>query len=289
SFHRLGGIANVAPLASQVLSYHVSPVVVDTAYLGANPISFPATLLGNSSLALIKPQVIKLEVAGGNVSINDVSNVIDTIVTSNGVIHVIDSVLIPPSNASTTLTAVTASNTPGVSFKQLAAALTSQSLLVAVDTTTPITIFAPLDSAFDALGKLLTPAQISANLKTVLTYHVIGGAAAYLPASGAYKTLQGENVTIVSNKTSVTVNGNPVLNTVVLTNGVVHVLGSVLVPPTIAAAISGNTTTSPTSASPAASSSTASTSPTPKAGSAYRTASNAVGLLAAVAVGLAMA
>ncbi|KXS20504.1 carbohydrate-binding module family 18 protein [Gonapodya prolifera JEL478] len=237
----LGGVQSVTPLVPQILSYHVSTSIVSVDYLKANKVSFIPTLLGNSSLSLIKPQVLGVAVGSdGKVSIeyglNEAAKVIDTVVTSNGVIHVIDSVLIPPVNASATITAINAANQAPVTFKNLAAALVANDLLTAVDTVTPITIFAPLDVGFEAVAASLNSGQLEAYLKTVLTYHVIGGAAAYFPPSGSYQTLAGENITVVSETTNytVTINGQPVLDTVLLTNGVVHVIKDVLIPPSIA-------------------------------------------------------
>ncbi|KXS16555.1 Fasciclin-domain-containing protein [Gonapodya prolifera JEL478] len=256
----LGGLDKVLPIAGQVLSYHVSTQVVDTAYLKANTLSYIPTLLGNSSLASIKPQVLKLEVKLPNVTVSGLIpvNVIDSIVTSNGVIHVVDGVLLPPGNASATLTAFNSLKDNVVAFNQLAAALDSQNLTTAVNTVTPITIFAPVDSAFAAVAKAVPADTLTKVLKTVLTYHVIAGAAAYLPPSGSYQTFQGENITVVTNGTSVKVNNANVLATVLLSNGVVHVLDAVLVPPTVAASLGGNSTAS---APPAASGSASASAP----------------------------
>ncbi|KAJ3331761.1 hypothetical protein HDU93_009511 [Gonapodya sp. JEL0774] len=173
----LGGLDAVVPLVPQILSYHVSPTVVSGDYLAKNKLSYIPTLLGNSSLALIKPQVVAVAVdhKSGNVTIEfglgGTAKVIDTFVTSNGVIHVVDSVLIPPVNASSTLTAINAANKPPATFKNLVAAVVANDLLTAIDTVTPITIFAPIDAGFEAVAASLNSAQLSAYLKTVLTYH----------------------------------------------------------------------------------------------------------------------
>ncbi|KAJ3334556.1 hypothetical protein HDU93_007757, partial [Gonapodya sp. JEL0774] len=180
------------PFVAQVLLYHVSTNLVDTAYLQANKLSFVPTLLGNNSIAAVPSQVIKVEANLPNVTVSGLIpvNVIDTIVASNGVIHVVDGVLLPPSNVSTIITNLNALNDATLSFKQLAQALDSQNLTTTVNTVSPITIFAPTDAAFAAVANAVPSATLTTVLKSVLTYHVIGDAAAYQPSSGSYTTLE---------------------------------------------------------------------------------------------------
>ncbi|KXS16553.1 Fasciclin-domain-containing protein [Gonapodya prolifera JEL478] len=288
---------NPIPFVAQVLLYHISTKLVDTAYLQANKLSFIPTLLGNNSLASVPSQVIKVEANLPNVTVSGLIpvEVIDTIVASNGVIHVVDGVLLPPSNVSTILTNLNALNDATLSFKQLASALDSQNLTTIVNTASPITIFAPTDSAFFAVANAVPAATLTKMLKSVLTYHVIGDAVAYQPSSGSYKTLQGESITVVNSGGSIKINGSNAsfLSSgaiVVLSNGVVHVIDTVLVPPTIAASLGSNTlapaSPSGTTKAPAAgaSSTGAAAPPTAKPGNAARSvAGTAAGILGAVA------
>jgi uncharacterized surface protein with fasciclin (FAS1) repeats len=99
----------------------------------------------------------------------------------------------------------------------------------------PFTVFAPTDEAFKALPKK-TLDEIAANkelLRSVLTYHVLSGqvlAADVKP--GSAKTVQGANLNLSKAGTFVTVEDAVVLNADVnTTNGVVHVIDRVLMPP----------------------------------------------------------
>jgi len=122
----------------------------------------------------------------------------------------------------------------------LEAAVVEADLVDALRGDGPFTLFAPLDPAFDALGSdlvsaLLEPANADL-LSAILTYHVLGGVAA---ASGSLTdgqvvtTLQGDPLTIGVSGSGVTVGGVPVIQAdVTATNGVIHFIGGVLVPPT---------------------------------------------------------
>ncbi len=104
----------------------------------------------------------------------------------------------------------------------------------------PFTVFAPTDEAFAALPEglveaLLLPENIDA-LQAILTYHVLG---AEVPSSdvadGDVETVQGEAITLtVGDDGSVMVNSaNVIAVDVEASNGVIHVIDAVLVPPSI--------------------------------------------------------
>jgi uncharacterized surface protein with fasciclin (FAS1) repeats len=99
----------------------------------------------------------------------------------------------------------------------------------------PFTVFAPSDEAFKAVpaATLAALASDKEQLKAVLTYHVLAGkvTAADVKA-GPAKTVQGANVTLAKSGTFVTVEDAVVTNAdVPATNGVVHVIDRVLMPP----------------------------------------------------------
>jgi uncharacterized surface protein with fasciclin (FAS1) repeats len=102
----------------------------------------------------------------------------------------------------------------------------------------PFTLFAPTKAAFDALpqgllSKLLLPAN-KAVLAEILAYHVVAGKiAAADVAAGEVATVQGENITIDTSD-GVKVNTATVTQTdFPATNGVIHMINEVLVPPSI--------------------------------------------------------
>ena len=129
-------------------------------------------------------------------------------------------------------TAVAAGN-----FKTLAAALTAAGLVDTLKGTGPFTVFAPTDDAFAKLpdGTVDTLLDDVPKLKAILCYHVVSGkvmAADVMTMDGqAAKTVNGATLAI-STKDGVKLNGtSTVLKTdIECTNGVIHVIDSVLIP-----------------------------------------------------------
>ncbi|KAI9006468.1 FAS1 domain-containing protein [Hyaloraphidium curvatum] len=224
---------SIVPLIPEILSYHVSNGTLDPANLPA--VSGISTLLGNGSLSNISPQILlATKPASGSPPLLLTyglgnSGVIDTIPCSNGVIHVVNSVLYPPNP--TTATALIANLT------SLAGALNATGLLETVDELPALTVFAPTNEAFAAVASVaanLTTAQIT----NVLTYHAIPARVMSfdLAASQNATTVNGAALPIrVENGTVfVGTGGAKVVAANVLTaNGVVHVIDQVLIPPTL--------------------------------------------------------
>lgn len=123
------------------------------------------------------------------------------------------------------------------SFKTLTAALKAAGLDKALATGGPYTVFAPTDAAFAALPRgtvenLLKPKN-KADLVKILTYHVVSGENLSTSLkSGSVKTLEGARVRVRVGSTGVTVNAaNVVTADVKASNGVIHVIDKVLLPP----------------------------------------------------------
>jgi uncharacterized surface protein with fasciclin (FAS1) repeats len=119
-------------------------------------------------------------------------------------------------------------------FKTLAKALTEAGLIDTLKGPGPYTVFAPTDAAFakipaDQLNALLAD---KAMLVKVLTYHVVPGTVmAKDVKSGAVKTVEGEALMIDVSSMGVKVNDAKVIKTdIVATNGVIHVIDTVVVP-----------------------------------------------------------
>lgn len=122
----------------------------------------------------------------------------------------------------------------GPTFSQLAGMVVDAGLVDALRGG-PFTVFAPTNEAFDKLPLDVLHSVQDDNelLATVLTYHVVEGEilAADLQ-EGALQTLAGIPLQITRDGDTVLVNGNPVVaSDVQATNGVIHVMGDVLVPP----------------------------------------------------------
>jgi len=119
-------------------------------------------------------------------------------------------------------------------FNTLAKALTVAGLVPTLKGPGPFTVFAPTDAAFakipaDQLNALLAD---KAALTKVLTYHVVPGKAVAADVkSGPLKTVEGQALNVDVSSMGVTVNGAKVIKTdVMATNGVIHVIDTVLMP-----------------------------------------------------------
>lgn len=125
------------------------------------------------------------------------------------------------------------------SFDTLVSAIQAAGLAETLSGEGPYTVFAPTDEAFAALpegtlDKLLLPENKEV-LTQILTYHVVSG---NIPSSdvttGAVPSLEGGDLDITADAGSVTVNGAAVTQPdVMASNGVIHVIDQVLVPPTV--------------------------------------------------------
>jgi uncharacterized surface protein with fasciclin (FAS1) repeats len=119
-------------------------------------------------------------------------------------------------------------------FNTLAKALTAAGLVETLKGPGPFTVFAPTDAAFakipaDKLNALLAD---KAALTKVLTYHVVPGRVVATDVkSGQVKTVEGEFLTINVSPAGVKVNNANVIKTdVMASNGVIHVIDTVVVP-----------------------------------------------------------
>jgi uncharacterized surface protein with fasciclin (FAS1) repeats len=123
------------------------------------------------------------------------------------------------------------------SFKTLAAALTAAGLVETLKGDGPFTVFAPTDDAFAKLPagtveNLLKPENRD-KLKAILTYHVVPGKvmASQVVSLKNARTVNGQSVTIATSGSTVMVGGAKVVRTdIAASNGVIHVIDSVLLP-----------------------------------------------------------
>lgn len=203
-----------------VLTYHVVS--------GKVPAAQVVDLTGATTL---NGQRVDIKTADGGVTV-DSANVVKTdIECSNGIIHVIDSVILPATDNIPT-TAEKAG-----SFGTLLAAVGAAGLGEALSGEGPFTVFAPTDAAFAALPEgtvetLLKP-ENKAQLAAILKYHVVPGRVYSTDALNAKKaaTLQGQEIRVsaVDGKAKVN-NANLVATDIDASNGVIHVIDAVLLP-----------------------------------------------------------
>lgn len=121
-------------------------------------------------------------------------------------------------------------------FKTLAAALEAAGLIETLKGKGPFTVFAPTDEAFAKLpeGTVEKLLKDKKALTAILTYHVVPGKvmAADVVKLDSAKTVQGKNVTVSTKGENVMINNARVLKADVGTsNGVIHVIDTVLLPP----------------------------------------------------------
>ncbi|HKP57526.1 MAG TPA: fasciclin domain-containing protein, partial [Polyangiales bacterium] len=157
----------------------------------------------------------KPKIGGATVNMADIE-------ASNGVIHVIDAILMPPKDI--VETAIGAGK-----FTRLAKALTDAGLVETLKGAGPFTVFAPTDDAFAKLSAV--PSGDA--LKNVLLYHVVMGQAGPLDLKdkGVLTTVSGSPA-LVETKDGVKIAGAKVTTAnVVASNGVIHVIDSVMLPP----------------------------------------------------------
>jgi uncharacterized surface protein with fasciclin (FAS1) repeats len=162
------------------------------------------------------------------------------VMASNGVIHVLDGVLLP-----TIVDTAVGYDDGMTTFKTLVTAVTAADLGATLAGPGPLTVFAPTDKAFAALKAALGDAAFDAILKdkaklgAILKYHVVSGAVFSKDVkSGEVPTVNGAKFTVtVGSDGKVTItDGTKATANVVLTdlpnsNGVIHVIDKVILPP----------------------------------------------------------
>merc|ERR1711957_692801 len=148
---------------------------------------------------------------------------------TNGVAHIIDAVMLPPS-------ALTAA--PTLNIVELAQSVDSLTTLTSAG---PFTVFAPTNDAFGALeagvlDDLLKPENKN-TLVDILTFHVLSGQvlSTDLVASQEVATVEGKMIKITADASGVKVGANLEANVVaadnLATNGVAHIIDAVMLPP----------------------------------------------------------
>ena len=179
----------------------------------------------------VQGQQIDIKVADGKVTVDGATVVKTDIETSNGVIHVIDSVMLP-SDKDIVDTAVAAG-----SFKTLVAAVKAAGLVDTLKSEGPFTVFAPTDEAFAKLpegtiASLLKP-ENKDKLTAILTYHVVAGKvlASDVVKITSAKTVNGKSAAVSVSDAGVMIDNAKVVATDIETsNGVIHVIDSVILP-----------------------------------------------------------
>ncbi len=216
------------PLLTAVLTYHVLPAKV-----------LKASVPAGKAITTVQGGIFKVDAVGSGLVITDgrnrKSNITATdVAANNGVVHVIDKVILP-ANKNIVATAVADAR-----FSILVEAVTAANLAGTLSGTGPLTVFAPTNDAFAAaLTELnLSKAQLLGNvplLTKILTYHVVNGRVlkADVPVGPAVTTVQGETFTVdatlaITDKRAR--KANIIVTDVLTSNGVIHAIDKVILP-----------------------------------------------------------
>ncbi len=203
---------------TDILLYHVLPGKVMASEVKDGLIA--DTALGTS---------VFFKVDMGKAYINEAQIIITDIEASNGVIHVIDAVILPKDIVDTAVFN---------KFNTLVAAVQAAGLVETLKSEGPFTVFAPTDEAFaklpaGTLENLLKPAN-KKQLTDILLYHVVSSRvlAEDVVKLERAETVLGKPVTIKIQDGKVYVNeAQVVLTDIKTTNGVIHVIDTVILPP----------------------------------------------------------
>ena len=217
------------PLLIKILTYHVvAGNLTAAAIIALNPPVNVTTVEGQDFL---------VTQSGDSLKVNDATVIIPNVFATNGIIHAIDTVLLPPSELKDIVdTAVANGN-----FKTLVIALQAAGLVPVLKSRGPFTVFAPTDAAFAKLppgtvDDLLKPENRRLLIR-ILLYHVVPGnltAAAIIALNPPVKvrTLEGETFLVTQVGDNLKVNdATVIIPNVFATNGIIHVLDTVLMPP----------------------------------------------------------
>jgi len=204
-----------------ILTYHVVPAKV-----------MAADVVKLTGAKTAQGQQVDIKVNGSTVMVDGATVTATDIECDNGVVHVIDSVILP-AESNLVETAVAAG-----SFKTLVAAVQAAGLAETLSGTGPFTVFAPTDEAFAKLPagtveSLLKP-ENKAKLASILTYHVVSGR---VYSGDAVAAKQANSLESSPIDISVTGDGAKINNASLVaadidaSNGVIHVIDTVLMPP----------------------------------------------------------
>lgn len=216
----LDALGSDADALKRVLLYHVLPK------------ELMASELSRSWQPTLADRKVRVRINANGVRINNANVTAADIKASNGVVHLIDGVLVPPAPKRTI--AEIAAATPQLST--LLSLVKSAGLADALSAPGALTVYAPTNAAFAKVPKatLDALAKDAKALQRVLTYHVVPGkrSAARVVKMRSLKTLAGPRVTIRVQDDGVRVNDAKVLKaSIKASNGVVDLIDDVLIPP----------------------------------------------------------
>ena len=205
-----------------ILTYHVYSGSVES-----------SAVTDGLTVAMLNGDDATFTVAGGVVSIGDAKVTQPDVIASNGIIHVIDKVLMPPAD----IVDIPATAASTGAHASLVAALTQANLVSALQADGPFTVFAPTDAAFAEAGIDLASFDTdeeNATLYDILTYHVYSGSVESSAVTDGLTVamLNGDDATFTVAGGVVSIGDAKVTQPdVIASNGIIHVIDKVLMPP----------------------------------------------------------
>jgi uncharacterized surface protein with fasciclin (FAS1) repeats len=229
------GPALVAALPKEalasILSYHVLPAKKTAAELTSGGATQATIYSFDGSAATVRVNTTS-GVAIGDAVLTEAKVTSANVAATNGVVHIVDKVLVPPG----VLNVVQMAQANPAAFSSLVGAVVTADLATTLSGPGLFTVFAPTNAAFAAAPTGLTTAQ----LRTVLTYHVLGSQvlSTAIPFGTPVATVAGQSITINAGTAPVIATitdttAAPATITAVdvrASNGVIHVIDKVLIP-----------------------------------------------------------
>ena len=230
----INSLLNDTDRLSDILLYHV---LADTVVDSATAIS-----LAGEAVKTANGDDLNLTVVDTDLFVNLSKVTTADVGATNGIIHVIDTVLIPPvdmQNDNSTLPNLVETAVASGAFSTLVTALQVTGLDATLSGEGPFTVFAPTDEAFALLGDETINALLNDTdtLSDILLYHVIAGEAvnsttAISLAGQSVKTANNDSVALTLMDGNLLINDSIVTTTDIATsNGIIHVIDAVLTPP----------------------------------------------------------
>merc|ERR1712166_1438097 len=241
-----------AKLSASILAHLLEPAnvkeldVVLEYHVVSGAAVFSNYLTDGETIKTVEGQNVTVSIYNGRVFINNALVTTADVAASNGVIHIIDTVLnMPPAPAPPAPKNIVEVAAASPNFSTLVTALKAGALVDYLSAKGPFTVFAPTNEAFAklpaaTLTHLLDPANVK-ELDAVLEYHVVAGVAAFvkdLKDGETIKTVEGDDVSIRVNpygpdEPAVVINiGSTVVYAdIAASNGVIHGIDTVLTIP----------------------------------------------------------
>ncbi|WP_310649660.1 MULTISPECIES: fasciclin domain-containing protein [unclassified Colwellia] len=216
---------------SDILTYHVISGEVDAA---------TAIGLAGTTVTMVNGDSVGLSLSGDNLLVNMATVITTNIQTDNGIIHVVDAVLMPPADVIVPTTNIVETAIANGNFTTLVAALQATDLdAVLADESATFTVFAPTDAAFALIGEATISTLLDNTdvLTNILLQHVVPEIAvdsvtAYSLNGAMVLTASTAKIPLVINSITdmLTFGGaNIIIKDIYTTNGIIHVIDAVIV------------------------------------------------------------